>query len=415
MRILIKINVLMAIILMMMIGQVNAKTMYVLNSGSSTVSKIDLVDHSVNNSFIQTGLYSNQVHFSGDNLWLVNSGDNNIKGYNRESGTFIKSYDLENSTNPWNMLETDTHFYVTGFLNKKLFQINKNTDEIKSLEVGFGPAGMLIHNNHLYVACSGYSYPDYNPGKVAVIDLETFTKTQEISVSLNPQVLVYYEQNIYVLCTGDYNAQTGKADVIDPENNTVTNTINIGSYPNTMSVEDHKLYFGDGMSAGFFVYDLNAQSFINSTTNPYSPGGSLILFDQGLKYILKASFTENSRVEVRNTEDVLIREYVCALGAVDMKIYSSGTANNDISVKPISMMSYPNPFKQEITIKAQDPSVEEICIFNIKGQKVISGKGHQLIWNGKNSKGNPCGNGIYFSIAKKNGQIVSKKTITLLK
>lgn len=406
-----------ALLMICLILPLGAKNLYVLNSSSQTLTEVNLETDAVNNSYLGVGLYSNQVYLTGDMLWVVNSGDNNIKGYIRETGNLIKSYNLENSANPWNMIEQGDYYYITGMMTNKLYRINKTSEEITSLEVGIGPEGMLVFGNRLYVACTGYEYPNFNPGKVSVVDLGTFTKTQEIAVSTNPQGIVGVGTDLYVICTGNYGSETGKLVKIDPVTNSVMNTINIGGSPNNIFKDNSgKIWLGDGMGAGFMVFDTQSQTVINNSANPLYAGGSVILFDGDMKYILKSSFSANSSVEVRNSSDDLVKQFTCAIGAVDMKLFNAGSANNDFSeVKPSLLFSYPNPFRENVTIKAQDEQTDEILLYNLKGQRVLSVRGNVLNWNGKNSEGQVCGSGIYFCIAKKEGAVIAKKSITLIK
>jgi len=66
--------------------------------------------------------------------------------------------------------------------------------------------------------------------------------------------------------------------------------------------------------------------------------------------------------------------------------------------------AYPNPFrannitKIEVGIKAGETGT--FTIYNVRGEvvkavKLIPGY-HTIIWDGKDSKGNSCGSGIYF-------------------
>jgi flagellar hook assembly protein FlgD len=66
---------------------------------------------------------------------------------------------------------------------------------------------------------------------------------------------------------------------------------------------------------------------------------------------------------------------------------------------------YPNPFNTGSTISfsvAKDNSPVSIAIYNIKGQKVcallsdeLSKGNHNIIWNGKDNRGNKVSSGIY--------------------
>ncbi|MBT3229740.1 MAG: T9SS type A sorting domain-containing protein [Candidatus Marinimicrobia bacterium] len=87
------------------------------------------------------------------------------------------------------------------------------------------------------------------------------------------------------------------------------------------------------------------------------------------------------------------------------------------------MSTYPNPFNPDVTIQYQLPAIEDvkIDIYNMLGQNVRSlletrhAPGHyNVVWNGRNSYGQPMGTGIYFVvISRASGTSVMK--VTLLK
>ncbi len=84
---------------------------------------------------------------------------------------------------------------------------------------------------------------------------------------------------------------------------------------------------------------------------------------------------------------------------------------------------YPNPFNPSTTVSfsmAKDDNAE-ICVFNLRGQKVrtltngfyVKGN-HQTEWNGCDYDGKPCGSGVYF-VRMKSGQNIYSSRVLMLK
>ena len=77
-----------------------------------------------------------------------------------------------------------------------------------SIKVGPNPACLVVANKHLYASISdGYNSTNgyANGKKVAKIDLQTFKKTKDIPVGLNPgRMDVDNAGNVFVVCMGNY-------------------------------------------------------------------------------------------------------------------------------------------------------------------------------------------------------------------
>ncbi len=96
--------------------------------------------------------------------------------------------------------------------------------------VGYQPEEMAITGGKLYVANSGgYRAPDYDT-RVSVIDLDTFTVTDEIEVAPNlHRMLLDNHGMIWVSSRGDYNSPSSGIFLIDPESRSVTATLPIAA------------------------------------------------------------------------------------------------------------------------------------------------------------------------------------------
>ncbi|HOD17591.1 MAG TPA: C25 family cysteine peptidase [Candidatus Cloacimonadota bacterium] len=101
------------------------------------------------------------------------------------------------------------------------------------------------------------------------------------------------------------------------------------------------------------------------------------------------------------------------------------TANEDDCNVPVPVslkQNYPNPFRNETSFgfTANMKSEVNLAIYNLKGQLVrylpqgILAKGsHQIIWDGKDNKGNLAPDGVYIYKLTAAGQTLSRKMIKL--
>ena len=95
----------------------------------------------------------------------------------------------------------------------------------------------------------------------------------------------------------------------------------------------------------------------------------------------------------------------------------------DSIFKEIKLENYPNPFNPTTTISFSIPEEGkvELCVYNIKGQKVkalinekLNAGAHQVIWHGKDENGKSVSSGIYF-YKMDSGRYTSVMKMILLK
>lgn len=103
----------------------------------------------------------------------------------------------------------------------------KVTNEVT---VGYQPEEMVALNNKLYVANSGgYRVPNYD-NTVSVIDLNTFTKTNDIEVAINlHRMKADAFGTIYVTSRGDYENVASDIYMIDSSTDKVTGSLGIAA------------------------------------------------------------------------------------------------------------------------------------------------------------------------------------------
>ncbi|KQC06203.1 MAG: hypothetical protein APR54_01885 [Candidatus Cloacimonas sp. SDB] len=101
-----------------------------------------------------------------------------------------------------------------------------------------------------------------------------------------------------------------------------------------------------------------------------------------------------------------------------------GIENFTMNIYVLSLSNFPNPFNPTTTIFYSLPSEQnvELCIYNLKGQKVTTlvnettGQGeHTIQWNGDDEFGNYVSSGIYYYKLNVNGKTEAVRKCLLLK
>lgn len=106
---------------------------------------------------------------------------------------------------PRSVVGKDGYVYVSFFSGYvcKIDTLNFNMTDTVKIGEGTYPEKMAVAGNKLYVPNSGYG----SGTTVSEIDLATFAKTRDITVPVNPvQVSTDAEGNVYLLCSGTYDA-----------------------------------------------------------------------------------------------------------------------------------------------------------------------------------------------------------------
>ncbi|MCD4650466.1 MAG: T9SS type A sorting domain-containing protein [Candidatus Cloacimonetes bacterium] len=111
-------------------------------------------------------------------------------------------------------------------------------------------------------------------------------------------------------------------------------------------------------------------------------------------YLLELNVTDNSVISNRDSLTYSWNISVCDLGTEE---------SNIVSVTTRLISCYPNPFNPVTTISfsVKEQETATLEIFNLKGQKIKSYHAfasgiHEVIWNGKDDKGNKVSSGLFF-------------------
>lgn len=195
----------------------NDASIQYLDMEKGTVSK-DLYAAANNESLGDLG---QDLCLYGSKLYVTVSGSSKIVIMDKNCKV-IKSIPLTNSENqpisPRYMTAVDGNVYFTAY-DGNISRLDTITMSITGkVEVGEHPEALTNANGKLYVNISGYG-----SGKsVAVVDIESLTKTKDLEVVLNPytQCITAEDGYVYMVSNGNYAGDPKK-----PENEWVYQTM----------------------------------------------------------------------------------------------------------------------------------------------------------------------------------------------
>jgi len=297
----------------------SSQAVYVLNSLGQSISTIDLTRDSVYNNLATVGTWPNQILYYGGNLYVVNSGSNNVQVFDATTYASKGAISLGANNNPMNIaVLSNTKAYVTCSQSNTVKVVDPTALTVtKTIAVGVGATGIAIASGKVYVANTAFNGSDYTYGQgtVSVISTTADPVIKTINVPTNPQACaVAPNGRMHVVSTGDYFSVFGTVSVIDPSTDAVTQTITVGGSPGNIAISSAGVAYLGSFGSGVITYTASTGTIINSSTSPLLPGtdGSGVAFDvSGNVYV--AAFGAD-KVFKLNAAGVLQKEYVVGDG-----------------------------------------------------------------------------------------------------
>jgi len=259
-------------------------------SQSETVAVSDPYDD-LDVNLKPAGIYPNRMENVGGTIWVVNSGDNEIRPYDANNllptGNRINAPAL---SNPWEAAFDGSKGIFTTLFNGAYYFNLLTGDVMPIVTTGFrefaSPNGCAIDNDRAWVVNPNpisYFPSEFGQGWVSLIAFGSFPRVNgEIdTVWLNPQFVVYRNGFLYVSCTGtvdfvppDYYAEAlteGGIHVIDPGTLQIVDSYNLGlgaPGPMGFSPDGRYLYAASSVAGRIFRIDLAEKKILNGYDNP---------------------------------------------------------------------------------------------------------------------------------------------------
>ncbi len=216
------------------VPEVPAETVgaYILNTGNwggndASIQYLDMTTGTVSADLYQAangeglGDLGQDLCLYGSKLYVTVSGSSKVVIMDKNCKA-VKTLSLTNAegqpVSPRYMTAVDGNVYFTAY-DGCVSRLDTLTMSVTGkVEVGDHPEALTYANGKLYVNVSGYG----SGNKVAVVDVNTFTKTKDLEVLLNPytQCLTGDDGNVYVVSNGNYAGDPKK-----PENEWIYQTL----------------------------------------------------------------------------------------------------------------------------------------------------------------------------------------------
>lgn len=350
-----------------------AAEIFVVNSASRTLSRIDTETGSVNNSFAQLGLSPNLMDLDAERIYIACSGDNAIQMVDRASGAHLRYIPVAASANPYDVLKVGDFLYVSGLFTNKVYKLSLAANAVvASLDVGTAPEGLCTDGERLYV-CNTGGYPDYAQSGVSVIDLATFTVTATVPTWTNPQFAVARGNHLHVSCTGNWNGVSGKLDIIDLKSLTLAARLDVGGNPGSLWIGDDGVgYIGEGDGNALYSYDADTHSLEHGALNPLNYEASLVSGNSSLIALLKQNWASNSLVRTYSHDLTPLAWYEVGLSSSDIVVAPDPTNAADELIPPAPFGVHPNPLSRGGTLCLDSARAEarEFRLYDVKGRLV---------------------------------------------
>lgn len=295
------------------------RTMYVINGLAETLSSVNLETNAVTNNITILGLVPNQIYIDNENRrdtigYVINSISDDVQMVHLRTGALLNTIFLGEGRNPWALaFINDTVVVVSNVLTNTISEVDtKNGTVLSEYPVGVAPEGMVYHNGLLYVCLTALDYNtfQYGQGQVAVVDPEANSVVAMINVGQNPQALVVdYEGELLVLCTGNYFSSFGMIYVVDPESFVVTDSVVAGGSPGHIRLASNGLAY---IAAGGFVaqgevylLDSHSHAMLHDASNPIYVGTGAVAIASDINGVAYSCDFSVDQVSKINHDSVL--------------------------------------------------------------------------------------------------------------
>lgn len=367
----------MMVLWLMVLALAGADTIYVVNSQSRTLSRIDTDTDLVQNSFCILGNVPNKVIVGDNYLYVVNSGDNTIQKIDKSSGNTVATHLVALSSNPWDAVLHEGYLYISGLFSSRVYKMDAETGEVlTSVEVGIAPEALLVADGKLYVTNSGDYTQNYAGSSVSVIDLNSWALLDTIEVGLNPQFLYLQGSKLHVSCTGNWTDLGGSVAVIDIDTDDVIQNIELGATLGNIWIDQHDIaWVAD--NAGYHLYRYHSEDYtiLNGQDDPLAVAASYVAGTSSYLAILEPNWGSNARVYLLDEDLLQLKQYTVGMMPTDLKLQASPSSQEDALLPPVQVSLYPNPLNQgsKLWLKGLNNQSGTYKIYNLKGQLLKQG------------------------------------------
>lgn len=267
----------------------------------------------------------------GTKVYITCSTSAKIEIVNQKDFTIAQTINLANSSGeaiePRYLTAADGYVYFSAY-DGTVSKIDTTSLSItKTIEVGAYPEALTTANGKLYVNISGYG----SGSTVAVVDLESFTKSNELNVVLDPYDTSFTADDglVYIISVGDYGKSThATLQCINPDTDTVTEICNASK----AAIKDNKVYYiyseyYSSTPGVIGVYDMDTQTSTEFVSFSDFANPNFIAVDpvSGDVYIGDYSYTSLNDVYVYSSDGTLKDSFESGYYTTNVRFVTSTT------------------------------------------------------------------------------------------
>jgi len=258
---------------------------------------------------------------AGNTGFIVVNNSNTVEVVDIRTMESLATINFTNGESPRNLVVAENgKAYVTGLYSGTVAVVNLDNYLIeKSIVVGFNPDALLLYDDKLYVANSGFGADN----TISIIDVNSEQVTGTLTVGDYPADMdLDSDGEIHVLCSGfsDWqdpsNDTNGGIYVIDPVTDIVIDSLTIEGHPSKLALDDDgKGYFLDGYFGNVSRYS----TVTNQLEQPVFIAGSFygIGLEQATERLFLLDpkfFTQDGELRIYNLQGNLLESHVVGLG-----------------------------------------------------------------------------------------------------
>lgn len=363
-----------AVLLFCKIAAAFAAEILVVNSASRTLSRLDTIEGTTDNSFAQLGLTPNLIDLDEEYIYVVCSGDNAIQVLDRVTGAQVRYLPVAASCNPYDVLKVGDFLYVSGLFTDKVYKISLQSNSVvATLEVGTAPEGLATDGAYLFVCNTGGYSNNYAGSSVSVIDLDSFSVSATIPVWTNPQYAVFRNGFLHVSCTGNWMDVAGKVDVIDIATLERVQRLDIGGHPGNLWISPSgTAYVSEGLDTGLYSYNAANYEVYHGSANPLPYSASMLHGNSGIFALLEQNWASNSIVRTYQSDWSPLHTFTVGLSATDIAVTEQQTPVYEDLIQTHSPVLYPNPLPRSTPLKVltAEAGRTELRLYNLRGQLI---------------------------------------------
>jgi len=209
--------------------------LFILNQGLYGANNTTLTYYDFGTQNVTTDYFKNVNGFGlgdtgsdfiiyGGKMYIVINNSGYVAVANSVTAKFIDSIDLKNAgvnRGPENVVAAEGKVFVSSTDGTVAVIDTTSLKITRYIKVGSNPAQMVVAGDNLYVSNTGGFSASYD-STVSVIPLSSLAEAGKITVGKNPgSITTDNTGNIYVVCTGDYNATKPSLVKVNINTNTI--------------------------------------------------------------------------------------------------------------------------------------------------------------------------------------------------